>query len=137
MMHDNIVVLVPSSNQKDMVIFLFVFCWFLWHNIHSVAGAGAFEETQVLENQQHRAAVSRTQNISHAYISDKAFERMCETGEVPDQDQDSRSRKRKAAKEYSAKKGKKSLVEHDDDDDEDDDADEEEDRTHRDAQNSK
>ena len=130
MMHDNVVVLVPSSNQKDMVIFLFVFCWFLWHNNHSGTGAGAFEETQVLENQRHRTAVSRTQNISHAYMSDKAFERMCETGEVPDQDQDSRSRKRKAAKEHSAKKGKKSLVEHDDDEEEeedDDDEDEEED----------
>jgi hypothetical protein len=98
----------------------------LWLNIYSGTGAGAFEETQVLENQRHRTAVSRTQNISHAYMSDKAFERMCETGEVPDQDQGSRSRKRKAAKELSAKKGKKSLAEHDDEDDEDEDEEEDE-----------
>jgi hypothetical protein len=28
MMYDNVVVLVPSSKQKYMVILLFVFCWF-------------------------------------------------------------------------------------------------------------
>ena len=80
-------------------------------------GAGAFEESQVIDNQRNRTAVSRTQNISHANMSDKAFERMCETGEVPDLD--GRPKKRKAGKEDSGKKGKKVVVEEEDDDDDD------------------
>ena len=59
-------------------------------------------------------------------MSDRAFERMCETGEVPDLDRNSRLKKRKASKEDSGTKGKKSVVVEDDDDDEDDDDEEEE-----------
>jgi hypothetical protein len=60
-------------------------------------------------------------------MSDRAFERMCETGEVPDLDRNSRPKKRKASKEDSGTKGKKSVVEDDDDDDDDDEEEEEED----------
>ncbi len=51
-------------------------------------------------------------------MSDKAFERMCETGEVPDPD--ARPKKRKASKEDSGKKSKRTVVEEDDDEEEED-----------------
>ena len=93
-------------------------------NLQSGHGPGAFEESQVIDNQRNRTAVSRTQNISHANMSDRAFERMCETGEVPDQD--ARPKKRKASKEDSGKKGKKSFVEEEDEEEYEDDDEEEE-----------
>ena len=89
---------------------------------HLGNGGNAFVATDVIDPGvlRPRTAVSRTQNISHANMSDKAFERMCETGEVPDED--ARPRKRKASKEDSGKKGKKSVVEEEDDDEDEEEA---------------
>ena len=127
---------VKSVGMNDSVVFLrcvpYKICSisnlcnvsFLICQLHLGTGTGAFEGSQVLENQRHRTSVNRTQNISHANMSDRAFERMCETGEVPDLD--SRPKKRRASKEDSGKKGKKYVTEEVDDDDDDDDDNEEE-----------
>jgi len=107
-------------------------CSFVYQSLHkqafaclfcalSLTGINAFNEDVVIDGKDRsRTAVNRTQNISHANMSDKAFERMCETGEVPDED--ARLRKRKASKEDSAKKGKKSIVEEEDDEEEEEEA---------------
>ncbi len=93
-------------------------------DLQSGHGAGAFEESQVIDKERHRTSVSRTQNISHANMSDRAFERMCETGEVPDLD--ARPRKRKASKEDSGKKGKRIVIEEEEEDGEEEEEEEEE-----------
>ena len=93
-------------------------------DLQSGHGAGAFEESQVIDKERHRTSVSRTQNISHANMSDRAFERMCETGEVPDLD--ARPRKRKASKEDSGKKGKRIVIEEEEEDGDEEEEEEEE-----------
>jgi hypothetical protein len=104
-------------------VFQFIPC-VLNVDLQSGHGAGAFEESQVIDKERHRTSVSRTQNISHANMSDRAFERMCETGEVPDLD--ARPRKRKASKEDSGKKGKRIVIEEEEEDGEEEEEEEEE-----------
>jgi hypothetical protein len=106
-------------------VFQFIPC-VLNVDLQSGHGAGAFEESQVIDKERHRTSVSRTQNISHANMSDRAFERMCETGEVPDLD--ARPKKRKASKEDSGKKGKRIVIEEEEEegDEEEEEEDEEE-----------